>query len=232
MAKITININAGQDAPLINLGTSPNDKTGDPLRTAFGKLNTAIDSIDANFTELYNLAGADVQIPNQYSNGGKFLTTNGSTLSWATIGYDQSLNTTDSVTFDIVTSELRVNNNIRTSGSADITVAAASDVVIFTAPQWMTGSKLTIVVEGTVDSDGTFTKHTQTCEATVAATYNTSAEPVISIYGLAYTSVNPLATFDVRRGTGDIIEVLAHNNQGTQTLFVKVHATQFVSHFD
>jgi hypothetical protein len=32
---------------IINIGTSPNDTTGDPLRTAFGKVN-------ANFTELYN----------------------------------------------------------------------------------------------------------------------------------------------------------------------------------
>jgi hypothetical protein len=32
----------------INIGATANDKTGDPLRTAFGKIND-------NFTELYNL---------------------------------------------------------------------------------------------------------------------------------------------------------------------------------
>lgn len=31
----------------INVGTSANDRTGDPLRTAFNKIN-------ANFSELYN----------------------------------------------------------------------------------------------------------------------------------------------------------------------------------
>ena len=62
----------------INLGTGPNTKTGDPLRTAFGKIND-------NFTELYNTASADVQIPSQTSNSGKYLTTNGTTLSWGTV---------------------------------------------------------------------------------------------------------------------------------------------------
>jgi hypothetical protein len=37
----------------INIGTSPNDRTGDPLRTAFGKINQ-------NFTELYTLTGGSV----------------------------------------------------------------------------------------------------------------------------------------------------------------------------
>ena len=35
----------------INIGQSPNDRSGDPLRTAFDKVNQ-------NFTELYNLTGA------------------------------------------------------------------------------------------------------------------------------------------------------------------------------
>jgi hypothetical protein len=62
----------------INIGTTANDRTGDPLRTAFEKVN-------ANFIELYATAGADVQIPAQATHGGKFLTTNGTTLSWGTV---------------------------------------------------------------------------------------------------------------------------------------------------
>jgi hypothetical protein len=57
----------------INIGTTANDRTGDPLRTAFEKVN-------ANFIELYA-----VQIPAQATHGGKFLTTNGTTLSWGTV---------------------------------------------------------------------------------------------------------------------------------------------------
>ena len=69
----------------INIGNSANDRTGDPLRTAFTKVN-------ANFTELYATASADVQIPAQGSNSGKYLTTNGTALSWATITTNQLVN--------------------------------------------------------------------------------------------------------------------------------------------
>ena len=62
----------------INTGTTANDRSGDTLRSAFTKIN-------ANFTELYNTASADVQIPSQTSNNGKYLTTNGTTLSWGTV---------------------------------------------------------------------------------------------------------------------------------------------------
>ena len=70
---------------IINIGTSPNDTTGDPLRTAFGKVN-------ANFTELYATTSADVQIPAQGSNSGKYLTTNGTALSWGTVSQDRLVN--------------------------------------------------------------------------------------------------------------------------------------------
>lgn len=63
---------------IINTGATPNDNTGDTLRDAFSKVND-------NFTELYSTIGADVQIPVQTNNGGKYLTTNGTTLSWATV---------------------------------------------------------------------------------------------------------------------------------------------------
>ncbi len=51
MARQVININNPDD--LINVGISANDSRGDPLRSAFIKLNTALDKIDSNFTELY-----------------------------------------------------------------------------------------------------------------------------------------------------------------------------------
>ena len=65
----------------INIGDTANDRTGDPLRTAFDKVNQ-------NFIELYATASADVQIPAQTNNGGKFLTTNGTTLSWTNISQE------------------------------------------------------------------------------------------------------------------------------------------------
>ena len=80
----------------INLGDTPNDRTGDPLRTAFEKVNS-------NFDELYTRTGDDLQIPALAGNTGKVLTTNGTTLSWsASNPFNQSLNTTNSVTFNSV----------------------------------------------------------------------------------------------------------------------------------
>lgn len=68
MAKQTINPISGSynhttdpatgydDNHVIRLG-SENAGNGDPLRTAFKKINTAFDKIDSNFTELYSQPG-------------------------------------------------------------------------------------------------------------------------------------------------------------------------------
>jgi hypothetical protein len=56
---------------IINTGTGPNTKDGDPIRTAFSKINS-------NFNELYGVVA-----PNQYGNSGKYLTTDGTTLMWS-----------------------------------------------------------------------------------------------------------------------------------------------------
>jgi hypothetical protein len=67
---------------LINLGATANDRGGDPLRTAFLKVNS-------NFTELY--ANLSSYLPNPTGQAGKFLTTNGTLLTWApTLSFIQS----------------------------------------------------------------------------------------------------------------------------------------------
>ena len=67
---------------IINIGTAANDGTGDPLRSAFTKVNS-------NFTELYEHDANNV-LPGQTGNSGKYLTTNGTSTSWATIPADIS----------------------------------------------------------------------------------------------------------------------------------------------
>ena len=244
MTKQVINVNAPKD--LIGVGTSANDRKGDSLRAAFTKVNDAIDKIDANFTELYLATGADIQIPAQATNGGKYLTTDGSVLSWATVtsgtSYDQSLNTTDQVAFDRViatnylqTPEYKYTGSISGYGSLPVTVVGGATTVIYSYDNWNTSAKLVIQVEGRLDADLTGVDHTQTCEATVASTYNTAAEPSMSVYGVIYTSVSPLATFTVQRGSGltaGKIEILATNSQATNNIVVKVQALQFISRYD
>lgn len=63
---------------IINIGSTANDRSGDSLRASFDKVNQ-------NFTELYDAMSADVQIPVQTNNSGKYLTTNGTTLSWGEV---------------------------------------------------------------------------------------------------------------------------------------------------
>ena len=73
---------------VVNIGRTANDRSGDPLRTAFDKLKQSVNNAESNFVELYSAIGADVQIPVQTNNGGKFLTTNGTTLSWVNISQE------------------------------------------------------------------------------------------------------------------------------------------------
>jgi len=59
----------------------------------------------------------------------------------------------------------------------------------------------------------------------------------MSVYGLTYTSPNPLATFTVQRtgytsGGSGTIEVIATNVQTQYDLQVSVHAVQFGSSYD
>ncbi len=153
-------------------------------------------------------------------------------------GFEKSwtFNTDGSITFPDATTQSTAYTgdvaNTRTNGSGYVTLAGGVTDVIYTIQPWMVSSKLVICVESEVDSDGTFTKHTQTCEATIAATYNYTNEPVISVYGLVYTSPNPLATFSTRRGAGNVIEVVAANIQGTKIATFSIHAIQFISTHD
>lgn len=210
MTKQTINTNSPDD--LINVGANANDRQGDSLRTAFIRLNDAVNLIDANFTELYAFTGADAAA-NQLVNGLQIV----------------NLDSAGVVTFPS-TGTIQQNRSETTTSSTDI--PNSSSAVIHTANAAYTSYKLVITVEGILDGDLTGTQHTQTCEATIAAIYNSAVEPVISVYGVIYTSPTPLATFAVRRGLLNAIEVVAVNSQALETLHVSVHAVNVVSTYD
>lgn len=159
------------------------------------------------------------------------LSLDGSPFTGGGATYDQPLNTTDSVTFNEITSTALWQTNAKTVSPARTLVPGATPTVVFAAPNWFTSFKLVIAVEGRLDGDGTNVDHTQTCEATIAATYNTATEPIMSVYGIVYTSPTPLATFTVARN-GSNIEVTAVNSQTTNDLDVRVQAIQFVSRYD
>ena len=124
-------------------------------------------------------------------------------------------------------------NTTRIIAPASVNVLGATPTVVYSVANWMTSIKLVIAVEGQLDGDISNTDHTQTCEATIAATYNTNDEPNMSVYGNVYTSPSPLATFTVARNTvAGTIEVTAVNSQTTNALNIRVQALQFVSRYD
>ena len=127
---------------IINVGQSANDKSGDPLRTAFTKVN-------ANFTELYAKASADVQIPAQGSNSGKYLTTNGTALSWGTVSQDRLVNGSFNFTLGI---DGTVNFDPSSANGKGILQTAADLQFIAVDKTWTFGADgtLTLPTSGTV----------------------------------------------------------------------------------
>jgi hypothetical protein len=106
----------------INVGTTANDRTGDTLRSAFTKVNS-------NFTELYTTG----LIPLQTGNSGKYLTTNGTTLSWSTVSGsgdtgDFVFNTNN---MTVVSDDMNlITTRTQFGTDADISIEAADDVWI------------------------------------------------------------------------------------------------------
>jgi hypothetical protein len=93
--------------------------------------------------------------------------------------------------------------------------------------------KLVLKIEGRLDGDSSYVDHTQIAEAVVAWSYNTTSEPVMSVYGVVHTSPEPLVTFTVQRNTvSNTIEIVAANSQTSNAMYVAVHAVQFGSHYD
>lgn len=204
---------------IVNIGTTANDKSGDNLRAAFNKVNL-------NFTELYTALGinADTTLNlGAFEFNGSVMSTTNSTP----IVIDQATTVTSNLT---VGNTIQINRSILSSTNLDVPAGVAA--VIYSTDSQSTSIKLIITVESRLDSDLTLTNHTQTCEATISAQYNSNIEPVISAYGIIYTSPTPLATFTVRRGIGNIIEIVAQNNQSLEIMHVNVHAVKFVSYYN
>lgn len=212
---------------VINVGTTPNDRNGDSLRTAFQKIN-------ANFTELYANIGTSINFSevaqdilpatdNLYNLGS-------SDKQWHSLYVGVNTLYINRVPLTIDNSgNILVNGTVYAGTSDTVTVEGGLSDIIYSASSISTGFKLVIKVEGELDTDSV--PHTQTCEATIAAIYNSEVEPVISIYGVVYTSPMPLATFAVRRGIDNSIEVVALNSQAVKPMYVSVHTIKFNSYY-
>ena len=183
------------------------------------------------------LAGATGDVSSQLVNGmatfslqtdgdvvleGTLRDTNGADLlAGSGSSFNQDLNTTDNVEFN----QVRVGN--ATTAAQFNTVAGGATGPVFIYNENWTGYKLIIVTEAMINN----VKHTQVAEATIAAIYNASDEPVMSVFGVVSTTGSPMATFTVARNLTNI-EVSAVNAQQNDTIYVHVHAVSFGSYFD
>lgn len=241
---------------LINIGQAPNDKSGDLIRTAFNKVNE-------NFTELYAATGADIQIPSQTGNNGKFLTTSGSVLSWADVANGTRIeNGLTNVAIPVASGdavitindgdaqykftgigglqapEFQLPNNGIIRQNYTFTRTTISNIpstslgVVWTSlVSYISSAKLIIQLEATEVGDTTGW-HSQVCEAVIASRgyangTNGYGDPVMTVYGVTYTSTQPLVTFSVRRNIENKIEVVGTTTAATtDSPALRIHSVE------
>ena len=182
---------------VINIGTA--DKgNGDPLRTAFSKVN-------ANFTELYALLSND---------------TAGTIISTDIIGSvfaDDSTLLVDGVGGKIVgpidTNQVIINQVVTNALSTSLPADTVDGVIYTVSSTSIAGAKLIILIESNHDVDPTGLRHVQTCEAVIAS-QNDSSDPDITVYGVTHTSTTPLATIGAQRNIStNLVEITATTTQ-------------------
>ena len=199
---------------IINLGQTANDRTGDPLRVAFEKVNE-------NFDELYARTGDDLQIPALAGNDGKVLTTNGTTLSWG--AKDKIVSGSNEVAINGIGALVYPQGASQRDTSAVNCQGNASTVVYTATGQGQHTIKLLIQTEGNEIPNSVL--DTQACEMIIAKSHR-GDDIAASVYGIVYTSVAPLATFTAEwNALTSRVEVLC-TTPGVNNVNVKIFATE------
>ena len=192
----------------INIGTSANDGTGDPLRTAMDKTND-------NFTELYNGAGgvADGSVTSAKLAADAVTQAK---IAADAVGANQlasSAVVTASIVDSNVTTAKIADNNITTSKLADDAISYAKMGAEFTTIQALTGT--------TVDWSAA-TVFTKTITGTEALTFsNVETGKVIDLVLTGGTAVTLPASVNLISGTYDpavynLIQITATNGSTEQ----------------
>ena len=194
---------------LISIGTSPNDNSGDPLRTAFTKTNS-------NFTELYAKAGAsnlaliNNQLTSQNYNGNIDIVANGSgyitTDSNSQLVVYNTANSTSTTTGAVV-----INGGVGIAGSLYIGG-------LFSAPSASFASLDNTPIGANAASTGTFTTinsvngtinnfNSYTVNATSGAFQSISANVILGNYAeftsITYTAINNTPVGNSTPSTGN-----------------------------
>ena len=146
-----------------------NKGTADSLKTGATKINS-------NFTELYTiLANNPIAIPSVANNSGKYLTTNGTTISWETV--------------------TPTNLTISTLSGVTITSPAAGQVLKYNGVAWINDADATAAGAGSgtvtnvsVTSANGFAGFVATSSSTPAITISTSITGMLKGTGTAITA--------------------------------------------
>jgi hypothetical protein len=171
---------------IINVGSSPNDGAGDPIRTAFIKTNT-------NFTQLFalpnptppaTLVGKAGDVPGMYAYDSNYFyycfgTYNGSTVIWAELAQTGSISVANIVNG---TSNVRI-----ASANANVTISvnSVSNVAVFsTAGVVMSGNAnaLNMYASGVIIANGNVTGGNLKTSGAVSATGNVYGDYIAGTY--------------------------------------------------
>lgn len=154
-------------------------------------------------------------------------------ISGISIGnpFNQALNTTDAPTFAGIslTSDLQFPNYVKQSSPGSIVCSPNMDTIIYTGTsQWQHTFKLLLKVEGN-EVQGQNGWDTQSCEMMIAKSFINN-KVAGSVYGLVYTSANPLATFTTRwNATSNRVEVLCRPTSTTEYVAVRSFVTEITT---
>ena len=178
----------------INIGTNANDGTGDPLRTAFDKINDNLGEIYTNLggDSLSNIGHTGNTIQSLDTNGNIVLSPNGTgTIEFPAVSFNDN---------NITGSRSNENLNISASGTGNVNVASA----MTTIGQTVTGN-ITVTGNETITGDVTVTGN-ETITGNVTVTGATDVDN-IKLDG------NTISTTDTN---GDL--VLSPNGTGSVSM--------------
>lgn len=123
------------------------------------------------------------------------------------------------------------NDSITKTIITDMIDSSASSVVWTSSSLFTSTAKLLILLEQ--DPGDSTPDNTQSCEAIISAKGASGIAtdtPVISVYGVTYTSVTALSTFSVQRNpTTKLIEVVATLNNTTDPAFLRIYSIELES---
>jgi len=133
------------------------------------------------------------------------------------------------VTGSVTTNQVDMYYTRQVSDDTNVTCPPNVDTIIHTGTdQWQHTFKLLLKVEGNEDpaQQGW---DTQSCEMMIAKSYRSDAIAG-SVYGLVYTSTNPLATFTTRWNSAiNRVEVLCRPSSTTENVVVRSFVTEMTS---